>query len=46
MAQIKKADVLPRDFPAVAEDIKYPEQALKKNLLYTTSNQSYGSKVP
>ena len=34
MAQIKKQDVIPRDFPAVADQIKYPEQALKKNLLY------------
>ena len=25
MAQIKKADVIPRPFPAVAEEIKYPE---------------------
>ncbi len=34
MAQIKKQDVIPREFPAVADQIKYPEQALKKNLLY------------
>tara|TARA_B110000305_G_scaffold214348_1_gene251016 strand:+ start:353 stop:700 length:348 start_codon:yes stop_codon:yes gene_type:complete len=45
-AQIKKQDVIPRAFPAKAEEIKYPEQALKKNLLYQTSNQGYGSKVP
>ncbi len=44
--QIKKQDVIPRPFPAIAEEIKYPEQALKKNLLYATSNQGYGSKVP
>ena len=25
MAQIKKQDVIPRDFPAQAEEIKYPE---------------------
>ena len=45
-AQIKREDVIPRPFPAKAENIKYPEQALKKNLLYQTSNQSYGSKIP
>ena len=39
MGQIKKQDVIPRPFPAVAETIVYPEQALKKNLLYQTSNQ-------
>ena len=33
-AQIKREDVIPRPFPAKAENIKYPEQALKKNLLY------------
>ena len=38
-AQIKREDVIPRDFPANAEDIKYPEQALKKNLIYQTTNQ-------
>ena len=46
MAKIKKTDFHPRPFPAVAEEIKYPEQALKKNLLYQTSNQAYGSKMP
>ena len=46
MAQLKRADVNPRPFPAKAEAIKYPEQALKKNLLYQTSNQQYGSKIP
>ena len=39
MGQLKKQDVVPKPFPAVAEQIKYPEQALKKNLLYQTSNQ-------
>mgnify|MGYP000306605436 CR=1 FL=1 len=34
MAQLKKADVNPKNFPANAEAIQYPEQALKKNLLY------------
>ena len=37
--QIKREDVIPRDFPAKAEDIKYPDQALKKSLIYMTSNQ-------
>ena len=46
MAQIKKQDVYPRQFPAQADHIKYPEQALKKNLLYQTTNQAYGSKLP
>ena len=36
--QIKREDVIPRDFPAHAEDIKYPEQAMKKSLIYMTSN--------
>ena len=38
MTKIKKTDFQPRPFPAAAENIKYPEQALKKNLLYATSN--------
>ena len=37
-AQIKREDVIPRDFPANASDIKYPEQALKKSLIYMTTN--------
>ena len=31
---IKKPEVVPRTFPAKAEDITYPEQAMKKNLVY------------
>ena len=46
MTQIKKQAVIPRPFPAVAEEIKHPEQALKKNLIYQTSNQGYGAKIP
>ena len=46
MAQIKKQEVYPKQFPANADDIKYPESALKKNLLYQTSNNNYGSKLP
>ena len=34
MAKIKKTDFQPKPFPAVADQIKYPEQALRKNLLY------------
>ena len=45
-AQIKREDVIPRKFPANADEIKYPEQALKKNLIYQTSNQGYGQKMP
>ena len=36
--QIKREDVIPRDFPANADEIKYPDQALKKSLIYMTSN--------
>ena len=43
---IKKPEVEARSFPAKAEDVKYPGQALKKNLVYTTANESYGSKLP
>ena len=46
MSQIKKQEVYPKQFPAQAEQIKYPEHALKTNLLYQTSNMSYGSKLP
>ena len=46
MAQIKKQEVYPKQFPADASEIKYPEHALKKNLLYQTSNMSYGAKIP
>lgn len=36
-----------RDFPAKAEDIKYPEKALKVgNPLFATSNMGYGSVIP
>lgn len=39
MASIKKQDVIPRDFPAKAEEMKYPPNALNiGNLLYRTSN--------
>ena len=45
-AQIKKQDVVPRSFPAKAEEVKYPPQALSKNLIYQTSNQQYGAVMP
>ena len=45
-AQIKKQEVYPKAFPATADQIKYPESAIKKNLLYQTSNMTYGSKMP
>ena len=38
MAQIKRPDNVSKTFPAKAEEIKYPEQALKKNLIYQTTN--------
>ena len=38
MAQLKKQEVYPKQFPANADEIKYPEHALKKNLLYQTSS--------
>ena len=34
MAEIKKQDVYPQKFPADADQIKYPDHALKTNLLY------------
>ena len=45
-AQIKKQDVVPRIFPTACKDITYPEPVHKKNLLYQTSNQAYGSTLP
>ena len=37
---IKMPEAVPKQFPAQdASAIAYPEQALKKNLLYATSNQ-------
>lgn len=43
---IKKVDHLPRDFPAKADEIKYPQSVMKGNLLYQTSNMNYGAKIP
>jgi hypothetical protein len=43
MEAIKKSDIIPREFPARAEDIKYPEHGLNiGSLLYRTSNMNYG----
>ena len=39
--------MIPKPFPSVAEEMKYPEPVLNKgNPLYRTSNNSYGSKLP
>ena len=46
MAQIKKQEVYPKKFPAAADQIKYPETALKTNLLYQTTNMQYGASKP
>ncbi len=47
MEAIKKESVGPRQFPATADQIKYPEHGLNVgSLLYRTSNMSYGSTKP
>ena len=47
MASIKKQDVVPRPFPARAEELTRPENALKiGNALYTTTAMSYGQSQP
>lgn len=44
MASIKKEDVIPRDFPSKADELKYPENALNTgNLLYRTTAQQIGN---
>ena len=44
MGSIKKQDVVPRAFPAQAEQMSKPENALKVgNPLYATSSMNYGS---
>ena len=44
---IKIPEATSKQFPAQnANNIQYPDQALKKNLLYQTTNQSYGHKMP
>jgi len=43
MEAIKMSDIIPRQFPARAEDMKYPEHGLNLgSLLYRTSNMNYG----
>ena len=47
MASVKKESVLPKQFPATAEQIKYPDHGLNiGSLLYRTSNMNYGSTKP
>ena len=47
MASIKKESVLPKNFPATAEQIKYPDHGLNiGSLLYRTSNMTYGCTKP
>ena len=47
MSAVKKQDVVPRQFPAAADQITRPENALKiGNTLYTTSSMNYGQTLP
>ena len=47
MAQVKRQDAAPRQFPAQAEQLTKPENALRVgNPLYTTSSMNYGSTIP
>lgn len=47
MSAVKKQDVVPKQFPASATEMKYPEHALNVgSLLYRTSNMSYGCVKP
>jgi len=47
MEAVKKESVLPRSFPATADQIKYPEHGLNVgSLLYRTSNMQYGNTKP
>ena len=47
MAKLVKKPVEPKEFPAKADEIKYPEPALKiGNPLYQTSNMAYGQFQP
>ena len=44
MGQVKRQDVVPRPFPAKAEQMTRPENALRVgNPLYTTSSMNYGA---
>jgi len=47
MGALRKGAVEPKQFPSLAEQIKYPEQGLNVgSLLYRTSNMSYGNTKP
>ena len=47
MQAVKKASVVPKQFPASADQMKYPDNGLKVgNLLYRSSNMSYGAQIP
>ena len=47
MSAVKKQDVVPRQFPAQAEQLVRPNHALKVgNPLYATSSMSYGQQQP
>ena len=47
MEKLVKKNVEPKEFPANAEEMKYPEPALKVgNPLYQTSNMQYGAFKP
>lgn len=47
MAAIKKASVIPKQFPTAAEQMKYPDHGLNTgNLLYRSSNMAYGAQKP
>jgi hypothetical protein len=47
MKAVKKASVIPKQFPASAEQMKYPDHGLNTgNLLYRSSNMGYGAQKP
>ena len=47
MNAVKKQDVIPREFPTTADQIKYPEHALNiGSLLYRTSSMAHGQIKP
>jgi len=47
MSKIKKEDIHHREFPSKAEEVTYPTPTLNAgSLLYRTSSNSYGSKLP
>ncbi len=47
MGAVKKQDIIPKQFPAQADQMKYPEHGLNVgSLLYRTSNMNYGSTKP